>query len=744
MPCILYRKENVKSGLIHPSGKMIALSVSSNVNTIELYRIEGHSKPIKLMWSYRIRDGPTALGWCNDGNCICIGDVKGSVTIIETGGRVVSRNALHSQSSEVVQVKSFMVGGELSGLGRDGAHLRRLRELVIVEPYSLNVREVVASAALSSDRLVRDLLSSREKGVSLPGTHHGGSSAKSEHSASKSGAEPDESQNVNDANVKEPPCLLPEFCRPEEPVSMLLTVDSRNNLVCSMGGHTPVWLYSLNDFGEQPGAPFNSIHVLDRFVVALYLSEEPAVKDEQGDLVIEIVDIGHFKDSIGLLFNTFGFLQYMRQLLNYLRGVFLQLLSVWTAGIKPFRQLIANEKAVRRSDFLILLRSLTSGVPANMFQVGDSALSEITVTIDQLVMIGQNVSDSLIYIESVLWRTARPVVEQLSVAWNVARKTEILEDLEVSEVERQVRAVQEFHEGLSRRAEAVRPTVHTFLHILSVAKTYRDGVRPKRPPEGLTRPKIISSVNSNIISSTFGVGSESYDAFKKFLTENELLKADQENSMKDESRADSFFREIEFRKIDQALSGETDGTREPSFSSIAGLSAAVEGLYRQAVNKVSEKFVARLSHSRVKLDSALFSSPRVLGDLRVSMSDCQNAVVVSLLHPVGLENLQYLISKIRIRVRGSPCPDNPSRPGPPPAKPRPELLRAKIRVEHFAGSCLTGSAGVSVSCCAVNLPGSLSPLKVSSALWTRGGELLMLVGGGPKSSQVFSFNPELI
>lgn len=737
MPCILYRKENVRSGLIHPNGKIIALLVSSNVYTIELYRIDDPGKPIKLLWSYQIRDRPSCMDWCNNARSICIGDARGSITIIDVNGHVNSYNSLHSPNSEIKEVRSFMLGGEVINLRKEGVFLRKLKELMEIEPYSLSIRNAGFSEMVDLDELLSDFNLDREGTDALADSPWlGGFAGELEGSRNKREPSPEEHQSASKSNLKEAPRLLPEFLNLDEEVCLILTVDSKNNMICSIGGHTPVWVYNLHDLGQGIGRSLRSVDVCGSYIVVTYCPESGGE-----DLFIEMIDMRRFFESFGLLFNTFGFLQYMRQLLNYLKGVFEQILSVWFTGIKPFRQLLSNDKTIRKSNFSIFLLSIVTGAPVNMFKTRSFSPAELSITIDQLVMIGQNINDSMVYIENTISQTVDPAIQQIVVIWNIIQRTEVIEDQETDRVTAQIQTIKEFNENLSSEIEPVKPIVHTFLHLLSIAKTYRDDVR-KVSPDNFAPPKIISSVNSNIIASTFNLNTDSYYTLKDFVERKRIYTDENVRGMHDQTEESRFFNELEFRRIDKLLNKDTEGC---SLSCVLSLGSAIDEIYKLAVNKVSRNFISSLSSLKVKLDPEFFSSQKISNSVSVSSDDFQN-IIVKLIHPIQAQDNKYLISKISVKGDEFSChasshydsgtvlqdpTDFPSDAG-------------RIEIEYSSRTFSPCGSKVSLSCSAICLPVQLQGYKISSVVWTQANELLTLMDNGLKSSLLFGFNLDLV
>ncbi|OII74375.1 uncharacterized protein cubi_01219 [Cryptosporidium ubiquitum] len=738
MPCVHYRKENVRSGLIHPNGKIIALLVSSSIYTIELYRIDDPNKPIKLLWSYQIKDKPSCLDWCNNSRSICIGDTKGSVTIIDINGQVNSYNNLHSQFNEIKEMSNFVLREELSNLRKEGIFLRKLRELIIIEPYSLNIRNNRASEGHGLDEFLNELILDQEGENALSDSPVDNFSNQVENSKSKSETLPEDTQNLSKNNHKEAPRLLPEYLTPEEDVCLILTIDSKNNMICSIGGHTPVWVYNLHEFGQGKDRVLKDINVCKNYIFLTYFPEN-GTNEKREDLLIEMIDMKQFFDSFGLIFNTFGFLQYMRQLLNYLKSVFQQILSVWITGIKPFRQFLGNDKTIKKSNFSIFLLSIISGAPVNMFQTSNSSPFELSITIDQLVMIGQNINDSMVYIENTISQTVEPAIQQIFIIWSIIQKTEIIEDQETSKVRTQIQLLKEFNKCLIYETEQVKPIVHTFLHLLSIAKTYREDIK-KISSDHLSPPKIISSVNSNIIASTFNISSDSYYILKDFIERKRLFIDENLKKMDDESQTNHFFNEIEFRKIDKLLNEDAEGC---SISCIFNLSSNIEELYKLAVKKVSKNYICSFSSLKVKLDPEYFSTNNISNCTQVSMDDFKN-IIIKIIHPIQTKGSKYVISKICIKDDefSNPISSFVSK----------NILQdsiyssndGRIQIEYCSKAFSPSINKVSVSCAILCLPIHLQNFKISSVVWTQTNELLMLLCNGLKSSLLFGFNLDLI
>ncbi|KAH8583774.1 uncharacterized protein ELE39_001520 [Cryptosporidium sp. chipmunk genotype I] len=734
MPCIHYRKENVSSGLIHPNGKIIALLVSSNIYTIELYRLSDPGKPIKLLWSYQIKDKPSCLDWCNNAKSVCIGDTKGSVTIIDINGQVNSYNNLHSQNSEIKEMRNFILPGELLNIRKEGIFPRKLKELIAIEPYSLSIRNSKGSESIGLDEFLNEFILDQENN-SYNDSQIESISNQLEFSKSKGEMTPEDPQNAHRSNYKEAPRLLPEYFNQEEDVCLILTVDSKNNMICSIGGHTPVWVYNLYDLGQGKDKILKDVSIYKNHIFLTYFPES----EKKEDLFIEIIDMKQFIDSFALVFNTFGFLQYMRQLLNYLKSVFQQILSVWLTGIKPFRQFLSNDKTIKRSNFSIFLLSIISGAPVNMFQPVSSYTAELSITIDQLVMFGQNINDSMVYIENTISQTIEPVMQQIFIIWSIIQKTEIIEDQETNKVSVQIQHLKEFNKCLIYETEQVKPIVHTFLHLLSIAKTYKDDVK-KTPTDHFSPPKIISSVNSNIIASTFKISSDSYYVLKDFVKRKRLFIDQDLKKMDDESQTSHFFNEIEFRRIDKLLNEDTEGC---SLSCVFNLSSAIEELYRLAVKKVSKNFICSFSSLKVKLDPEYFSTQNISNCTNVSMDDFQN-IVVKLIHPIQTENNKYIIS--RISIKNDEFSSSISSFG--NSHTQHDSIDfsnyGRIQIEYCSKAFSPSINKLSVDYAIVCLPIHLHNFKISSVVWTKNNELLMLVDNGLKSSLLLGFNLDLI
>lgn len=737
MPCIHYKKENVRSGLIHPNGKIIALLVSSNIYTIELYRIDDHNKPIKLLWSYQVKNKPSCLNWCNNARSICIGDTKGSVTIIDINGQVNSYNNLHSQYNEIKEMSSFILGGESLNLRREGIFLRKLKELIIIEPYSLSIRNNKDSESIILDEFLNELILDQEDNA--PDSPIDNFSNQIENSKNKEEMFLEDPQNLSRNNYKEAPRLLPEYLNQEEDVCLILTIDSKNNMICSIGGHTPVWAYNLHELGQGKNRILKDINVCKNYIFLTYFSENET-NEKKEDLFIEMIDMKQFIDSFGLVFNTFGFLQYMRQLLNYLKSVFQQILSVWITGIKPFRQFLSNDNTIKKSNFSIFLLSIISGAPVNMFQTSNFSPVELSITIDQLVMIGQNINDSMVYIQNTISQTVEPVLQQIFVIWSIIQKTEIIEDQETNKVGTQIQLLKEFSRSLIQETEQVKPIVHTFLHLLSIAKTYKED-KKKISADHFSPPKIISSINSNIIASTFNISSDSHCVLKDFIEKRRLLIDEDLKKMDDESQTSQFLNEIEFRKIDKLLNEDTEGC---SISCVFALSSTIEELYRLAVKKTSKNFICSFSSLKVKLDPEYFSIKNISNCTNVSMDDFQN-IVIKLIHPIQTESNKYVISKICIKDDEFSSNHISSLENKISLQDSLNFSNdGKIQIEYSSKAFSPSINKVSISSTIVCLPIHLQNFKISTVMWSQTNELLMLLCNGSKSSFLFGFNLNLI
>ncbi|POM83318.1 hypothetical protein CmeUKMEL1_06795 [Cryptosporidium meleagridis] len=734
MPCIHYRKENVRSGLIHPNGKIIALLVSSKIYTIELYRIDDLDKPIKLLWSYQIKDKPSCMDWCNNAKSICIGDKNGSVTIIDVNGQVNSYNNLHSQNNEIKEMRNFMLSGELLNLRKEGIFPRKLQELIVIEPYSLNIRNSNGSESIGLDELLNELVLDQEENDPFVDFQIESTTNQLEISKSKVEILPEDTQNANRGNYREAPRLLPEYLNLDEDVCLIVTIDSKNNMICSIGGHTPVWVYNLHDLGQGKDRILKDINVCKNHIFLTYFPES----EKKEDLFIEMIDMKQFIDSFTIVFNTFGFLQYLRQLLNYLKNVFQQILYVWLTGIKPFRQFLSNDKTVKKSNFSIFLLSIISEAPINMFQPDNSSTAELSVTIDQLVMLGQNIHDSMVYIENIISQTVEPAMQQIFIIWSIIQKTEMIEDQETNKVSAQIHLLKEFNKSLNYETEQVRPIIHTFLHLLSIAKTYKNDVK-KTSTENFLPPKIISSINSNIIASTFRISSDSYLMLKDFIKRKRLFTDENVEEMDDESQISRFLNEIEFRKIDKLLNEDAEGC---TLSCIFNLSSAIEELYRLAVKKVSKNFICSFSSLKLNLDPEYFSTQKIFNCTNVSIDDFQN-IIVKLIHPIKTENNKYVISKICIKNDEFSSPistfvNNCT------LKDSTDLPNGSIQIEYCSKAFSPSINKISIDCTILCLPTHLQNFKISSVVWTHTNELLMLVDDGLKSSFLFGFNLDLI
>ncbi|KAJ1606410.1 hypothetical protein OJ253_2767, partial [Cryptosporidium canis] len=735
MPCILYRKENVRSGLIHPNGKMIALLVSSTVHTIELYRIDNPVRPIKLLWSYQIRDRPSCLDWCNNARSICIGDARGSITIIDVDGHISSHNSIHSQYSEIRMVRSFTVGEGVISLKREGIFPRRLKELIPIEPYSLSTRSAGQSEIISLDELLSDFNFSLGDGDLYPDSQSGNCTGEWEGSVGRREALSEDRKSASQGDSKEAPRLLPEYADLDE-ICLFLTVDSKDNMICTIGGHTPVWVYNLRDHGQGDGRVLRDVGVCGS---QIFLTYGPEKERTEEDFLVEIVDMKRFLDSFGLVFNTFGFLQYTRQLLTFLRGVFKQIHQVWTTGIKPFRQFLSNDKALQKSHMSILLLSIITGTPVNMFHTGSLSPAEISINIDQLVMIGQNINDSMVYIENTMSRTVDPAVHQIVIMWSILQRTELMEDQETSKVSEHIRMIREFNENLSSEVEQVKPIVHTFLHLISIAKTYKEDIKGVSSNH-FSPPKIISSVNSNIIASTFGLSEDSYYTLRDFVESRRLCVDENLPSMDDESQMGHFFSEIEFRRVDKLLNEDTEGC---SLACVSGLGTAIDKIYKLAVRKVSQSLVQSVSSLRVRLDTEFFSARSISNSVHVSLDDLQNVIIKSI-HPVKNEEGRYVISKICVRGDEFSSRVHSYESTNALSDPTGTTDYGEIQVEYCSKTFSPSTNKVSVSCATICLPDQLCNHKIASAVWTPSNGLLVLIDNGSKSSILFEFNLDLI
>ncbi|KAH8739909.1 hypothetical protein FG386_001726 [Cryptosporidium ryanae] len=757
MTCMLYRKEHVRRGIIHPSGKLLALLVASNANTVELYRIDGADRPIRLLWSYQTKHVPNCLDWCDGNRSVCIGDSNGNITVIDTSGTVKNQNCIHTKYNEVVAVRSMNVNMERTSRdGEEGVCPKYLIELTSIYPYVTSLRDFVSNDFTFSGTVQNfvtavcdteesdgcDMGDFTDAAGSLE-TEFVGSGSEAPGSLSAASQSDCLNQEAGEAvKTKEAPRLIPDFSGQEKEISLFVSLDANNNMICSIGGHTPVWNYRINRSGEDGTDGVGDVSVCKNYIVVTYNH-----LDGNLNCRFEVIDVRYFLEAFDSIFSVFGRVQYIRQLMAYLRGVIKQIHSVWKTGVVPFRQFISSESSIKSDKLLAIMYSMVFGLPLNTYITKEMLSNDLNVTIDQLAVVCQSIDDSVRYMLYVLSNTVHPILEHTCTIWDVVQNSEIAAEMGgCGRLGKQVDGLLLYYKGVMRELESVCPIVNVFIHTVSIAKTYAESSSDFDGFDRIGFPRIISSGNSRIISDKFHIGEKDYQLLKEFLAEKGAdLGAGQ--GLCDNSSTSAFFECIEFKNIDELLADDNS----PEFS-VSRMSSTLDEFYRLLVRHVTERYISNkvLLDFSVDLSSNVFSSADTKGNLNVSVADGSDVMLVTLLGKLknaadgGADNQSALI-KIMVEFGNDEVLGLFELDG------KREScsqvlgdLDNSITIHHSNSIHSPIKANFSVSAAIVSLPNAHPTHKVVDAIWTADSEILMLINNGGSSSRVLGFSLDLL
>ncbi|KAL7067526.1 hypothetical protein ACR3K2_20050 [Cryptosporidium serpentis] len=505
MTCIPYRKENVAAATFHPTQRILALLVAPpSISTIEIYRIPLNNDPISLIWSYRISYPSFCLCWSPCGKYLCTGDLNGTLIVLELSGSVRSSSQIHKLKSKIISLNWKFCKFEKEireDISKFGIYPKFLEDLPCIESYPLSTRGEWTSIR------------------------------------SKSG-------------YIDPPTLLSEFSSElfYEDLSLLFSLDEYGVIWCSIGGHTPLWNLTLGKCIEEIASiyiPTNYEYVvigysesedkknidfkkysnsLDQPLLNESLSFD---EDNKNHIVsyytINLVNLKHFKSNYLNITIIFAYNQYIRQLLTFLKLVFQQLNSVWKTAIKPLKQLLQNlyDEKIPIDEVSKILKSLWTGIPLSTNETTRSELNlNLNMSIDQLVMIGQNIQDGLEYIKDMIAFTIYPTLDYIKVLWGLLKSENIIQKLDIKLVESEIERFSSITTNFEDNVRIVVPITHIFLHLISCIKSYYDenvDIMNNNDDSDNKIVSIITSGDAKTLKDTFGVSTNGLDAFLDYF-----------------------------------------------------------------------------------------------------------------------------------------------------------------------------------------------------------------------------------
>ncbi|KAH7648938.1 hypothetical protein FG379_001307 [Cryptosporidium bovis] len=757
MTCILYRKEHVRCGLIHPNGKLIVLLVSSNVNTVELYRIDSANRPIKLLWSYQIKHVPNCLDWCNDDKSICIGDSNGNITIIDMNGTIKNQNGIHTQYNEVTIVKSKSINIEYKNSENKGIYPKYLVELINIEPYIISLRDFVSNDFSlngivqnfidnvnfkednndSTEDYIDDIESHNTEYMNLNSRSLNGELLNDRNIMLHDGVNQNTSEIIN---RKEIPKLIPDFSGSEKEISIFVSLDNNNNMICSIGGHTPIWNYKINGSNNNK---VSNINIYKNYIVIMYNKI-----DDNLNYKFEVIDVKYFLESFNSIFSVFGYIQYIRQLTFYLKGVIKQIYSVWKIGIVPFRQFINGENNIKKNSPFIIIYSIVFGLPLNTYITKDILTYDLNITIDQLVVICQNIDDSVRYMLYVLSNTVHPILEHISIIWDIMKSSDIIIEMNnFEDLEKQIDELLVYYKNIIRELGIVCPIINVFIHILSIVKTYMESPNDFGFDE-IGLPRIISSNNSNLISDKFHINERDYQTLKEFIIEKDIKLDNNDlniDKMDDNSKTSIFFDYIEFKNIDELLIDETR-----SEFSINQMNLILDRFYKLLVEYTTEKYIINnvLFDFNIELNSNTFSNIGINNSLNINIVDNNSVMFITLFSRLkDLNEIDHQNAIVKVMVEfgnDEVCGlfefDNKQGSNNNSLN----NVNNNIIINYKSNIYSSFKAKFSLYASIISLPNSYSNYKILDIIWTNHSEVLVLIKNGSKSSYLINFNLDLL
>ncbi|EEA08088.1 uncharacterized protein CMU_032290 [Cryptosporidium muris RN66] len=588
MTCIPYRKENVAAATFHPTQRILALLVAPpSISTIEVYRIPLNNDPISLIWSYRMNYPSFCLCWSPCGKYLCTGDLNGTLIILELSGSVRSSSQIHKLKSKVISLnwKFCKIEKKIrEDISKFGIYPKFLEDLPCIESYPLGTRGEWTSIR------------------------------------SKSG-------------YIDPPTLLSEFSSESfyEYLSLLFSLDEYGVIWCSIGGHTPLWNLTLGKCIKEIASiyiPTNYEYVIigysesedkknrdfKKYSNSLdkpSLNESPNFDEDKNKIIsyytINLVSLKHFKSNYLNITIIFAYNQYIRQLLTFLKLVFQQLNSVWKTSVKPLKQLLQNlyDEKIPIDEISKILRSLWTGIPLSTNETTRGELN-LNMSIDQLVMIGQNIQDGLEYIKNMIAFTIYPTLDYIKVLWGLLQSENIIQKLDTKLVESEIERFNNITANFEDNIRIVVPITHIFLHLISCIRSYYDenvDITNDNDNDGSDNKviSIISSEDAKTLKDTFGISTNGLDALLDYFAKQ----VTDYKSYLDGNIKDLFTKTLDimnFKNIENYFT-END-------NSIVGcrtkLSSLIDKLYKSIFDTISLDYIKNMAMIKLSINPLLF------------------------------------------------------------------------------------------------------------------------------------------